>query len=197
MATKKGKFIVLYGINNLGKTTQAKILVEDLKKSGHKAEYLKYPIYDLEPSGPILNNYLRGGNIYGLSGQDAQFIYALNRMQYEKELLKKLNRGINIVAEDYTGTGIAWGMGAGVDEKFLNNINAHLIKEDIGILFDGERFVNSIEKNHKHENDNALMKKVREVHLYLAKKHKWQKINANLPIEEIREIVWEKVKKVI
>ncbi len=189
--------IVLYGINNLGKTTQAKILVEDLKKNGYKAEYLKYPIYSLEPSGPILNNYLRGGNSYNLSGQDAQFIYALNRMQYEKELFKKLNRGINIVAEDYTGTGIAWGMGAGVDEKFLTNINAHLAKEDLGILFDGERFINSIEPNHKHESDNSLMKKVRAIHLYLAKKYKWQKIDANLPIEEIREIIWTKAKKII
>ena len=31
---KKGKFIVLYGINNLGKTTQAKLLVKNLKNSG-------------------------------------------------------------------------------------------------------------------------------------------------------------------
>lgn len=197
MTTKKGKFIVLYGINNLGKTTQAKLLVASLNKDGHMAEYLKYPIYDLEPSGPILNNYLRGGNIYNLSGQDAQFIYALNRMQYEKELLKKLKRGINIVAEDYTGTGIAWGIGAGVDEKFLTNINAHLVKEDLGMLFDGERYMDSIEKGHKHESDNALMKKVRDVHLYLAKKYKWQKIDANLPIEEIREIVWDKVRSII
>ena len=137
MATKKGKFIVLYGINNLGKTTQAKLLVASLNKEGNKAEYLKYPIYDLEPSGPILNNYLRGGNIYNLSRRDVQFIYALNRTQYENELKNKLDRGINIVAEDYTGTGKAWGIGTGVDEKFLNDINAHLLKEDLGMLLDG------------------------------------------------------------
>jgi len=48
-----GKFIVLYGINNLGKTTQTRILVDKLKLHGLKAEYLKYPVYDLAPSGPI------------------------------------------------------------------------------------------------------------------------------------------------
>ena len=42
-----GKFIVIYGVNNLGKTTQANMLVQKLKASGLKAEYLKYPIYDL------------------------------------------------------------------------------------------------------------------------------------------------------
>ncbi len=187
----------MYGINNLGKTTQAKLLVSNLIKNGHKAEYLKYPIYNLEPSGPIINNYLRGGNTYKLSSRDAQFIYALNRMQYEDELLGKLKRGINVVAEDYTGTGIAWGIGAGVDEKFLNNINAHLLKEDIGFHFDGERFVESIERGHKHENDNALMRKVRKVHEYLSKKYRWHKINANLPIEEIQNIIWKKIEKII
>jgi len=53
---KKGLFVVLHGINNLGKTTQAKLLVEKLQSEGHKAEYMKYPVYDLDPSGKILNN---------------------------------------------------------------------------------------------------------------------------------------------
>jgi thymidylate kinase len=43
----KGKFIVLYGINNLGKTTQAKLLVEKFQKEGLKAEYMKYAVYSL------------------------------------------------------------------------------------------------------------------------------------------------------
>jgi thymidylate kinase len=194
---KRGKMIVLYGINNLGKTTQAKLLVKNLKKSGHQAEYLKYPIYDLEPSGTILNNFLREGNKYRLSRRDAQFVYALNRTQYEEKLLKKLDKGTNIVAEDYTGTGLAWGIGSGVDEKFLLDVNAHLFKEDLGLLFDGKRFMNSVEKRHKHETDRSLIKKVRQAHLYLGKKYGWQKINANLSIKDIREIVWNKVKKIL
>ena len=44
-APMRGKFIVLYGINNLGKTTQAKFLVEKLQSQGLRAEYVKYPIY--------------------------------------------------------------------------------------------------------------------------------------------------------
>jgi dTMP kinase len=125
----KGKFIVLYGINNLGKTTQAKLLVEKLNSAGLKAEYLKYPIYGLEPSGVLLNNYLREGNKYNLAPREAQIIYALNRTQYEKELLNKLENGITIIAEDYAGTGLAWGMAAGVDENFLKDINRNGFKQ--------------------------------------------------------------------
>lgn len=189
----KGKFIVLYGLNNLGKTIQAKLLVERLNKEDIKAEYLKYPIYDLEPSGKILNNFLRQGNSYNLSPREAQIIYVLNRIQFEPILKKKLKHGINIIAEDYIGTGLAWGIGAGVGEKFLEKINLHLLKEDLAILFDGERFDNAVEKNHKHETNNELTEKVRKTHLNLGKKYGWRKIDANLSIEQIHKLLWEYV----
>ena len=191
----KGKLIVFYGINNLGKSTQAELLVEKLKKEGLKAEYLKYPIYTLKPSGPILNNYLREGNKHNLSAREAQFIYCLNRSQYQEELKKKLNEGINIIAEDYKGTGIAWGVGAGVKQELLEDINSHLIEEDMAILFDGERFKEAVEKNHKHEKDDSFSNKVRQIHLDLAKKYNWNIINANLSIEEIAKTIFEKVIK--
>jgi len=188
-----GKLIVLYGINNLGKSTQAKLLVERLNQEGLKAEYLKYPIYDLNPSGEILNDYLREGNFYNLSPKEAQIIYALNRTQYQSELIKKLEAGIHIVAEDYTGTGIAWGIGAGVSEIFLRSINSHLIPEDLVFLFDGERFMQAMEKTHKHETNNDLTNKVRWAHLKLKEESGWIKVNANLRIEDIQEIIWTKV----
>jgi len=193
----KGKFIVLYGINNLGKTTQAKMLVEKLNLSGQKAEYLKYPIYDLVPSGKILNDYLRGGNSHNLSPREAQIIYTLNRLQYEPQLKKKLAAGINIIAEDYIGTGLAWGIGAGVDEYFLKEINSNLLKEDLAFLFDGQRFREAKEINHRHETDDDLINKVRWAHLKLGQEMGWIKINANLSIGKIHEQLWQKVSELI
>jgi len=187
-----GKLIVLYGINNLGKSTQAKLLVERLKTNGYQAEYLKYPIYDLEPSGTILNDYLRNANPHNLHSREAQIIYAMNRTQYQPELIAKLRAGINVIAEDYKGTGIAWGLGAGVDEKFLKDINSHLIEEDLVFLFDGERFRQAIETNHKHENNEDLITKVRWAHLKLREEYGWFKINANETIEKIHEELWTK-----
>lgn len=192
---KKGKLIVLYGINNLGKSTQAKLLVEKLKQGGQLAEYLKYGIYDLEPSGPILDAYLRQGNPYNLTPREFQLVHVLNRTQYQPVLLEKLGQGINIVAEDYIGTGLAWGMGAGVDENFLKQINTHLIKEDLAFLFQGQRFSDGIEAVHKHEQDDELTEKVRLAHEKLADEFGWIRINANRSIEEIGQEIWEQVKK--
>ncbi len=193
MNEQRGKLIVLYGINNLGKSTQAKLLVEKLKNNGYQAEYIKYPIYSLNPSGELLNDYLRNGNSFNLDQREAQIIYAFNRTQYQGELTAKLESGINIIAEDYTGTGIAWGIGANVDESFLKIINSHLIPEDLVFLFDGERFREAIENNHKHENDEDLITKVRWAHLKLREEYGWLKINANKIIEDIHEELWEKV----
>lgn len=186
-------FIVLYGINNLGKTLQAKLLVEKLNQSGIQAEYLKYPIYDLKPSGQILNAYLRSDNPHNLSACESQIIYALNRTQFEPILKEKLASGITIVAEDYTGTGLAWGIGAGVNEQFLKDLNSHLIKEDLALLFDGERFLTGQEINHKHEKDETLIQKVRQTFLRLAQEFNWKKINANQSIEMVAKEVWDKL----
>ena len=195
MNQTKGKFIVIYGINNLGKTTQAQMLVTRMKSHGYKAEYIKYPIYDLKPSGTMINDYLRNGNKYDLTPREVQILYAFNRTQYQKELKKKLDEGINIIAEDYIGTGLAWGLGNGVDGEFLRTINSHLLKEDMAFLFDGERFKESTEKNHKHETNDSLMTAVRWAHLKLKEEYSWIKINANLTIEEIHGKLWKIVSK--
>ena len=193
MIKQKGKLIVLYGINNLGKSTQARMLVERLKFAGYKAKYIKYPIYDLKPSGVILNNYLRENNYFQLNAKEAQIMYSLNRFQYQPQLLKDLNDGITVIAEDYVGTGIAWGLGAGVKELFLKKMNAGLLKEDLALLFDGERFTEARENNHKHETNDDLTNKVRWAHLKLKEEYGWHKLDANDTISSIHDGIWLKV----
>src|SRR4030042_6742862 len=102
---QKGKFIVLYGANNLGKSTQAKLLVEKLIISfGKNAEYLKYAVYNLDPSGPLITEYLKQKNPRHFTPLEFQMLQVLNRTQNQPILSEKLNKGTWIVAEDYIGT---------------------------------------------------------------------------------------------
>lgn len=192
-----GLFIVLYGINNLGKSTQAKLLVERLNDEGIPAEYLKYPIYDLAPTGPALNCYLREGNPDNLTPKEAQTLYTQNRIDFEPALKEKLASGKTIVAEDYVGTGLAWGIGAGVDEAYLREINKDLLKEDMAFLFEGERFRDATEAGHKHETDDTLTKKVKDIHARLGKKFDWIPVNANDSIKHIHTALLKRVKKTL
>ncbi|MEA3398447.1 MAG: hypothetical protein U9R06_01750 [Patescibacteria group bacterium] len=197
MNNTKGKLIVLYGINNLGKTTQAKMLVKKLNILGAKSEYVKYPIYDLAPSGKIINNYLRGENLFSLSPREIQILFAMNRFQYQPTLVKKLKSGINIIAEDYTGTGIAWGMASGINKFFLSYLNSCLLKEDLAFLFDGKKYVSARENNHQYENNEILTARARQIHLELTEEYNWIKINTNSPRESIHNKILNETLKII
>lgn len=193
----RGKLIVLYGINNLGKTTQAKILLQRLKNEGLQVKYLKFPIYDLKPSGPLLNSYLRESNPDNLSPGQAQELYAQNRQDYSEKLEQTLTDGIFVVAEDYWGTGVAWGIGAGVDKDFLLDINKEFRNEDLAILLRGKRFLDGKEDNHRHEQDEVLTSTVSKAHDELAKDFEWKIVNANQNVEQVAHDIWKNVKPIL
>ena len=174
----RGVFIVIYGVNNIGKSTQAKRLAEYLKGHGFKAEYLKYPIYD-SPTGIQISEILRSGKKQKLIEEEFQTLYYQNRKDYEPKLRQKLAEGMVIIAEDYIGTGLAWGSAKGADYEALKRQNSDLLREDLSILMDGERFVKGMEEKHIHERDAELMAKVRERHLAIGKELGWKKVDAN------------------
>jgi len=196
MLKEKGKFIVIYGINNIGKSTQVKMLVEALRQRGTEAESIKYPIYDLAPTGPRVNRILREESETGIYEIELQKIYAQNRMDFEPQLTQWLDKGTWVVAEDYTGTGIAWGWTKGASLEELEKINEGLLKEDIAILLDGEPFRQAKEANHIHEQQEHWMQECRQKHLELAKRYGWSVVNANLLKDEVHEKIWEIVKEI-
>lgn len=189
-AKQRGEFIVLYGPNNLGKTTQAKILVDSLIALGINAQYLKYPIYDLPPTGPIINGVLRHG--VPMSSEELQRIFAQNRRDYEPRLRMDLENGVWKIAEDYTGTGFAWGMTHGVSFAALDEMNKGLLREDLAILLDGERFTSGIERGHRHE-DGADWALNRRIHLGLMVKYGWELVNANQTEQQVHREIMSRV----
>lgn len=196
-----GKMITLYGINGIGKTTQVELLVQFLQSRGKKASRLKYPVYDLEPEGPFIYKYLREPEFRSeneLSTEELQMKYAENRRRYESELRKRLESGEWIVAEDYTGTGIAWGLTWGANLEYLEDINKDLFQPDLSILMHGERFDTAIEAGHRNETNADRIRICRNFHLLLGERYQWKQVNANQDIEsvsrDIQQLVGELIK---
>ncbi len=188
-------FITLYGINNIGKSTQVELLVEKLKEKGHQVESIKYPIYNLEPTGPYIDFLLRDPSAPKIAEEELQMWYTLNRYQFNKRIKEKLKKGVTIVAEDYVGTGLAWGISKGAELPWLETLNQYLIPEDIAILMDGERFLEGKEEGHLHEDNAKLVEKCRQSHLQLAEKYGWKTVNANQSKEKVAENIWEIIKE--
>lgn len=189
----RGKFITIYGINNIGKTTHCKLLLERLIANGNKAKYVKYPIYDLEPTGPFLNRTLRNSGGQKISEDELQLWFILNRYQFQPTLMQWLDEGYIVVAEDYIGTGIAWGTAKGLERQWLTQANKHLLKEDFAILLEGERDLRAKEKNHLHEENEELIEKCRQEFEILAEKNSWMRLNLKEKIEDSAEIIWQAV----
>jgi len=186
---QEGKFIAIYGINNLGKTRQATILKEALEGQGLETIGFKYPIYDLEPTGPEINAVLRQG--VPMQERDLQGLYARNRRDFEPTLLGHLSRGKWVVAEDYTGTGIAWGMAGKIPLLDLEKMNSGLLQENLAILLYGERFLQSREENHRNEADDVKCERARVTHLFLAERYGWKKVFASQSWEEVHRDIWQ------
>ena len=189
----KGHFIAIYGVNNIGKSTHAKRLIERLKQDGYDAAYLKYPIYELEPTGTALNRILRSGRPQEISEAELQKIFAQNRKDFESQLRKMLADGKTVVAEDYTGTGIAWGMAKGLDLDFMLELNKGLINEDFAILMTGQRDARAQEKQHIHEQNPALLQSVSKIFVQLGQKFGWHTVELQPTIPQTAELIWQLV----
>lgn len=195
-----GKMITLYGINGIGKTTQVELLVQFLVSQGKQASRLKYPVYDLEPEGPFIYQYLRDADFrkeHELTTEALQQKYADNRKRYEAALEGRLAKGEWIVAEDYTGTGIAWGLTWGADLEYLEGINRDLHQPDLNILMHGERFATAIEAGHRNETADERIKICKNFHLLLADRYDWKRVNANQSVEAVSEDIAHIVKDIL
>lgn len=194
MKTERGLFVVLYGANNLGKSTQMELLEKAVAGMGNEVVRLKYPIYDLEPTGPKLNQVLR--HDLKLPEREVQQLFTQNRQDYEPTLRSTLDEGKWVVSEDYTGTGIAWGLVRGLALPELEQMNKGLLREDIALMLYGERFKSGREQNHRNEADESIWQRAYDTHMMLADRYGWKKIYANRPPEVVHEEIMEAITEV-
>ncbi|MDO8638212.1 MAG: hypothetical protein Q7R43_01460 [Candidatus Daviesbacteria bacterium] len=190
---EQGKFIVLYGINNLGKSIQIEKLENALKQEGKDTLRLKYPIYDLEPTGPLINAVLRKGLM--MDDETLQNHYAQNRRDFEPTLVSYLHQGLWILAEDYIGTGVAWGMASGVSLEKLEKMNEGILEEDLAILFHGERFLGGKEANHRHESNDEKCQRAQDAHLFLSERYGWEKVYSTRAEEIVHRDIMEIIRR--
>lgn len=185
-------FITIYGVNNIGKSTHAKRLRRRFEEMGKKAVHIKYPIYDIEPTGPRINEIIRS-NSQSISEEELQLWFVMNRFQYEPQLKKHLEEGTIVIAEDYVWTGIAWGASKGANLEWLKAINKPLLESDFSILMHGNREKRAREATHIHESNDALIEQCQQHFLNFADELGWQKVEVQRKLRDTADLLWDAV----
>ena len=100
---KKGKFIVLEGLDGSGKSTQIKILEKELKKEGFDVKKIDFPQYGKKSAG-LVEEYLVGnyGREKEVSPHIASIFYACDRYDASKKINKWLKEERVVISDRYT-----------------------------------------------------------------------------------------------
>lgn len=104
---RRGKFIIFEGIDGSGKSTQAKMLANHLKRNGCKIEFIDFPQHGKKSAG-LVDEYLTGK--YGTSAEvspfQASIFYACDRYDASFIIRDWLRNGKIVIADRYIGSNI-------------------------------------------------------------------------------------------
>jgi len=200
-------FITLEGIDYSGKTTQAKLLVESLKKTKKEVIFLR------EPGGTNISEKIRSILLdkqhLELTQIAELFLFSAARHQLVTEVIKPaLKSGKFVVCDRYDDSTTAYqGYGRGIDlndVKLINRIATEGLRPDLTFYLDvqiEEIFKRQQSKNvstdRMEESGRIFFEKVRKGYLVLAKEEpeRFMVINGNRQIDIIHNEIWEIIKQ--
>lgn len=213
---KKGKLVVIEGIDGSGKTTQIELLKKNLALQGLALEAISFPRYDDNAYGMLVNRYLEGE--FGKLGEvDPHFLalmYAGDRLLAKPKIESWLSEGKLVIANRYVSASKAH-LGVNLPEEkrqdFFNWLDEleyktnGIPKEDQTILLSVDPKVaqqNILVKVHLdiHEQNLKHLQEANKIYLELAKEENWQVVycmddGKMKTKEKIQQQILENIKK--
>lgn len=100
---KKGRLLIVDGIDGSGKATQAGLLAKHLKKDGVRFKTIDFPRYYENFFGGMIGEYLSGeyGDFTKADPRLASVLYAADRFESSKNIKKWLDEGYVVIADRY------------------------------------------------------------------------------------------------
>ncbi|MGB9959374.1 MAG: dTMP kinase [Candidatus Bathyarchaeales archaeon] len=190
---KEGFFICVEGLDGCGKTTQAKILVNRLKRKGYGA------VYTAEPSSGRIGKFIKEYCLHGgkrLSGVVEALLFAADRFEHvENEVIPNLEKGKIVVSDRYVYSSLAYQGAAGLDLSWIKMVNEHALKPDLAIFIDAQpEIVMQRLKPKKSVMENLETQlKVREVYLKFVESGELVKVDGNKSKQEVAEEIFSLV----
>jgi dTMP kinase len=130
---KKGTFIVFEGLDRSGKSTQIKLLMENLEKNNNKAVLYKFPDR-VTHTGELIHQYLQ--NEIELEPHVIHLLYSANRWEKKDMIIENINNGMTVICDRYIYSGIAYSVANGLDINWCKLSDIGLPIPDIVIWLD-------------------------------------------------------------
>jgi dTMP kinase len=188
----RGIFICIEGLDGCGKTTQAKLLVKKLKKR-HDA------VYTAEPSRGQMGRFIKKHYLHADSRGSAvteALLFAADRVEHLKsEVLPALEKGKIVVSDRYVFSSLAYQGAAGLDLKWIEEVNKHAVRPDLALFIDVDpKTVTGRLKRKKSVMEILETQlEVREVYLKYVENGVLLRIEGNKSRREVTEEIWRVV----
>jgi len=188
----RGIFICVEGLDGCGKTMQAKLLVKKLKKD-HDA------VYTAEPSRGQMGRFIKKHYLHADSRGSAvaeALLFAADRVEHLKsEVLPALEKGKIVVSDRYVFSSLAYQGAAGLDLKWIEEVNKHAVRPDLALFIDVDpKTVTGRLKRKKSVMENLETQlKVREVYSKYVENGALLTIDGNKSKREVTKEIWRVV----
>jgi len=175
---RKGAFIVIEGLDGSGKTTQAKLLAAKLKKT-YNAQYTQ------EPSRGKIGKFIRNRILYAEERPSTAveaLLFAADRIEHiQNEVMPALAAGRLVISDRYVFSSLAYQGSAGLALEWIQNINQHALKPDLGLFVDVHPAVvlKRLRRRKSVMENLETQQKVREVYLKYVKKGDLKQIDGD------------------
>lgn len=198
----EGKLIALEGIDGSGKTVQAHLLAENLRKQGKKVFLTKNPTDG--PIGQFIRKALQGKmEIPMVSFQN---LFSADRQIQQEEIIKHLEKGETVITDRYFWSAVAYGPADKENVDYKNEAIFQLIAQgllsmyhqfivpdttfylDVSVKIGLSRRHDSAKEKELYENTDK-MEKVKKGYDWLLQEFRkeFTIVNAERSIQEVQE----------
>lgn len=133
MSCERGSFILFEGIDRSGKSTQVLLLSEHLRGRGVQVEVICFPDRNTEV-GKLIDRYLQSK--CEVDDRSLHLLFSANRWERCAHIRETLNRGVTVIMDRYTESGIAYSMAKGLPYDWCKSCDDGLPRPDLIIYCD-------------------------------------------------------------
>jgi len=190
---KRGYFICVEGLDGSGKTTQARVLVRNLRRRGFNA------VYTSEPSVGEVGKFIRG---FVLDREDRvpaaleALLFAADRVDHVERVVKPLlKEGKVVVCDRYVYSTLAYQGAAGLSLDWIEAVNRFALKPHLALLIDvpPDVVVKRLKRKKTVMETKRNQRRVREVYLKMVRDKRLMLVDGDKPVREVAKSVLDAV----